>query len=229
MNPNPGFLPHPMPNFRYRPWEELSSAAHKVAANTLGYTKDKWNNLGTALVERNTFLNLKEEERQGAMDLGFYVHTWDCFMNHYAAYYWSSFHEDLKVAIETLGWTEDLWASDGQAAPDSERKAWALLTPEEKAAATRLCFFEETWDASPLPAWYDYDAEQHTAMRLATGPVPQDIDLGIFEDTGYAGQAPGSVGAVAYTVGGPQSGAGVAFASARGAVWLMSAGLLLLV
>lgn len=201
MNPNPSFFPHPMPNFRYTPWSEMHHVSHKIADEKLGYTQEKWDNLGTALVERNTFLNLKPIEREGAMDLGFYIHTWDCFMNHYSAYYWSSFHEDLKVAIETLGWNEEMWGKDGTEVPESELTDWALLTPEEKAAATRLCFFEELWDDKPITEWYDYDKGVNTAIK-ETATVPEDINLEIFVNTGYVGKEPGSVGAHAYTVAG---------------------------
>ena len=198
MNPNDTFFPHPMPNFRYSPWDTLSAVEQNVAGSMLGYTEDTWNDFGTAIVEKNTFLNLSPDQREGALELGFYTHTWDCFMNHYLSYYWSSFHEDLRVAIETLGWTEEMWADDSTTVPASEDKIWADLTPEEKAAATRLCYFKEIWDGQDITSWYDYDAGKNTAIT-GNGPVPQDIDLDIFQETGYVGRAPGSVGAAAYT------------------------------
>eukprot|EP00585_Thalassiosira_rotula_P003193 CAMPEP_0196135776 /NCGR_PEP_ID=MMETSP0910-20130528/4304_1 /TAXON_ID=49265 /ORGANISM="Thalassiosira rotula, Strain GSO102" /LENGTH=396 /DNA_ID=CAMNT_0041395965 /DNA_START=46 /DNA_END=1236 /DNA_ORIENTATION=+ len=201
MNPNPSFFPHPLPNFRYRPWDELNSVTQNVATNMMGYTEESWNNLGTSLAEKNTFLNLGTEQRAGAMELGFYTHTWDCFMNHYLSYYWSSFHEDLKVAIETLGWTESMWSDDAEVYPASESKPWSDLTPEEKAAATRLCYFEEIWNGQPIVDWYDYETGMNTAVT-ADGPLPKDIDLEIFETTGYAGKAPGDVGASVYTATG---------------------------
>lgn len=198
MNPNPSFFPHPMPNFRYEPWDELSIVTRTLATNMMNYTEDTWNNLGNSVVEKNTFLNLQPDQREGAMEIGFYTHTWDCFMNHYLSYYWSSFHEDLRVAIETLGWDEDMWSDTSGAAPPSEDKIWDDLTPEERAAATRLCYFKEIWDEEPITQWYNYETGKNTAVT-ADGPVPQDIDLGIFEETGYVGKAPGSVGAEAYT------------------------------
>lgn len=85
MNPNPSFFPHPMPNFRFQPWGELDAVTRNVASNMLNYTEYRWNNLGTSVAEKNTFLNLDSEQRAGALDLGFYTHTWDCFMNHYLA------------------------------------------------------------------------------------------------------------------------------------------------
>lgn len=198
MNPNPSFFPHPMPNFRYRPWGELDAVTRNVASNMMNYTDDRWNNLGTSVAEKNTFLNLDSEQRAGALDLGFYTHTWDCFMNHYLAYYWSSFHDDLKVAIETLGWNEAMWGDEVDLEPESEDKPWIDLTPEEKAAATRLCYFKETWDGESIDRWYDYDAGMNTAVTT-DGPLPKDIDLEIFDTTGYAGKEPGSVGTGVYT------------------------------
>mmetsp|Transcript_26034 Transcript_26034/g.42290 ORF Transcript_26034/g.42290 Transcript_26034/m.42290 type:complete len:404 (-) Transcript_26034:184-1395(-) len=198
MNPNPSFFPHPVPNFRYRPWDELDAVTQNVAANMMNYTEDKWDSLGTSVTEKNTFLNLRSEQRAGALDLGFYTHTWDCFMNHYLAYFWSSFHDDLLVAIETLGWNEAMWMGKVNLVPPSENKIWIDLTPEEKAAATRLCYFKEIWDQEPIPRWYDYEAGMNTVVTTG-GPVPKDIDLDIFVTTGYAGKAPGDVGTVVYT------------------------------
>jgi len=198
MNPNPSFFPHPVPNFRFKPWDELSSVTQNVAGGMLKYTEATWNNLRTSVVEKNTFLNLDSDEREGAMDLGFYTHTWDCFMNHYQSYYWSSFHDDLLVAIETLGWDEAMWREESDTAPASEGKFWIDLTPDEKAAATRLCYFRETWDAEPITSWYDGDAGMNTAVTT-NGPLPKDINLDIFVDTGYVGKEPGSVGAAEYT------------------------------
>eukprot|EP00578_Thalassiosira_sp_NH16_P032291 CAMPEP_0181078680 /NCGR_PEP_ID=MMETSP1071-20121207/1615_1 /TAXON_ID=35127 /ORGANISM="Thalassiosira sp., Strain NH16" /LENGTH=422 /DNA_ID=CAMNT_0023160011 /DNA_START=127 /DNA_END=1395 /DNA_ORIENTATION=- len=198
MNSNGSFFPHPMPNFRYVPWDELSYVTRNIASGMLNYTQATWDGLGSAVVEKNTFLNLQPVQREGALELGFYTHTWDCFMNHYQSYYWSSFHEDLKVAVTTLGWDEDLWSDVSGAVPDSENKMWDDLTPNEKAAATRLCYFKEIWDGEDVVQWYDYDMGKNTAVT-ADGPLPKDINLEIFQETGYAGKEPGSVGGETYT------------------------------
>mmetsp|Transcript_9894 Transcript_9894/g.22230 ORF Transcript_9894/g.22230 Transcript_9894/m.22230 type:complete len:398 (+) Transcript_9894:134-1327(+) len=199
MNPNDSFFPYPMPDFRYSPWDELPYVTRNTASGMMNYTQELWDNLGTHVVEKNTFLNLDPIEREGAMELGFYIHNWDCFMNHYQAYFWSSFQQDLKVAITTLGWTEDMWVDNASEAPASEAKMWVDLTSEEKAAATRLCYFREIWDDEPIANWYDYDAGKTMAIP-GEGPVPKDIDLDIFADTGYVGRAPGDVGVEVYTV-----------------------------
>lgn len=193
MNPNPTYFPHPFPAFRYRPWDDLDTVTQNVAGGMMNYTEELWNKLGTSINEKNTFLNLKSEPREAALELGFYTHTWDCFMNHYLTYYWSSLHGDLKVAVETLGWTEAMWrGEEGAGKPQSEETVWNDLTPQEKGAATRLCYFKETWDGDELTRWYDYENEVHTASG-GTGPVPEDIDLDIFTETGYVGQVPEAV------------------------------------
>mmetsp|Transcript_26761 Transcript_26761/g.55861 ORF Transcript_26761/g.55861 Transcript_26761/m.55861 type:complete len:422 (+) Transcript_26761:239-1504(+) len=230
MNPNPSFFPYPIPDFRYRPWNELNPVTQQVARGRMDYNLEMWNNLGTSLVEKNSFFNLDPDQRAGAMELGFYTHTWDCFMNHYLSYYWSSIHEDLKVAVETLGWNEDMWSDEAEATPPSESKPWSDLTPEEKAAATRLCYFEEIWNERPITDWYDYDTGKNTAVTV-DGPLPNDIDLAIFRNTGYAEKERGSVGSSVYTADlGPSShplhpllalGVAVgAFVVFYGAMWL---------
>jgi hypothetical protein len=206
MTPNPSFFPHSVPVFRYQPWDELDSVTQSVAGGMLGYTEDSWNwNLETNVVEKNTFLNLEPREQEGAMALGFYTHTWDCFMNHYTSYYWSSFHEDLRIAIETLGWTEAMWSGETGGFPASEGKWWHDLTPEERAAATRLCYFEEIWNAEPIWQWYDYETEKNTAIT-EDGPLPDDINLDIFEETGYNGRSPDTVGVKAAPAPAPSEG-----------------------
>eukprot|EP00984_Skeletonema_dohrnii_P032762 scaffold27427_cov108-Skeletonema_dohrnii-CCMP3373.AAC.1 len=195
MNPNDSYFPFKFPEFRYQPWNELSLSMQNTAIGMMNYTEDLWNDLGTHVAEKNTFLNLDSVTREGAMELGFYTHNWDCFINHYQAYYWSSFHADLLVAVETLGWSEASWTNDMQSPPLSESKYWADLSPEEKAAATRLCYFEETWDTNEYPTLEDFDIS--TAVT-PDGPLPQDINLNIYETTGYAGRSPGMVAAGQY-------------------------------
>lgn len=108
--------------------------------------------------------------------------------------HWSSFRGDLKLAVEALGWDEAMWTvHDADDAPASEHTLWADLTAQERAAATRLCYFEEIWDGTHISWWYDYDARENTAVA-SDDPLPDDIDLHIFDETGYAGKEVGSVG-----------------------------------
>jgi len=149
MNPNDGIFPHPKPDFRYVPWDELSDDIKDTAKTALGYDESTWDNIGTYYLESNVFGNLNSTEKEGALEIGFYSHTWDCFLNHYSAYFWSSFHGELKLAVETLGWIEASWNEDeGSSPPATQYTLWDDLTQDEKDAATRLCYFKETWDSS---------------------------------------------------------------------------------
>ena len=47
-----------MPAFRYTPWAELDLVGQNVASGLMNYTQELWDNLGTNVVEKNTFLNL---------------------------------------------------------------------------------------------------------------------------------------------------------------------------
>lgn len=83
MTPNNSYFPFPFPAFRYRPYDELSAQTKDTASTSMGYTEaGVWDYLGNNTVELNTFLNLDGTERDGALELGFYTHTWDCYMNH---------------------------------------------------------------------------------------------------------------------------------------------------
>ena len=169
MNPNNGEFPYPKPDFRFVPWSELSSDIKDTAQTALGYDESTWDYLGTNIAERNVFNNLDSGQREGALEIGFYTHTWDCFMNHYNAYFWSSLYGDIKTAYETLGWTEDSWSEvEGSSPPDTQYTLWKDLTPEEKAAATDLCYFEETWNGSRS---IKPDAANSAHSTLATSTV----------------------------------------------------------
>ena len=106
MTTNDSYFPFPFPALRYKPWSELSQDTKDTAADFLGYLdSDMWDTLGNNTAEFNTYLNLDATERKGALDLGFYTHTWDCFINHYDAYYWDSLHGSLLIAAEQVSCT----------------------------------------------------------------------------------------------------------------------------
>jgi hypothetical protein len=92
----------------------------------------------------------------------------------------------LLIAVEELGWTEDMW-TNRDTYPDSEATFWADLTPQERAAATALCYFQESWDAEDLSTFYDYSTGLTKAIPSTT-EVPADMDFSIFAGQG----APGS-------------------------------------
>ena len=179
MNPNPSFFPHPLPEFRYVPWSELLDMEKGTASRMLNYTKDSWNLLQSNSLEIDeTFYGLGSQQREGANELGFYPHTWDCHMNHYNAYYWKGFYGEMKLAIEALGWTVQSW-DYAISEPATESQDWKELTAKQRAAATMLCYFREVWDDVPITEWYDYEKGVNTAVS-PDGPMPVDIDMSIF-------------------------------------------------
>lgn len=86
------------------------------------------------------------DERLAAKQLGYTHISWDCFVNHYRSKSW----DDLLLvesqdSYRELGWDASTWTGVGRA-PASERMYWKDLTPNERKAANRLCYSEETWD-----------------------------------------------------------------------------------
>ena len=79
--------------------------------------------------------------------------------------------------METLGWDKATWTGTSDEVPASAVTLWAGLTAEERAAATRLC-----------SQWYDYDEGRNTAVA-PDGPLPEGINMHIFDETGYAGKS----------------------------------------
>jgi hypothetical protein len=79
--------------------------------------------------------------------------------------------------------------------PDSEATYWDDLTPQERAAATALCYFKESWDGEELATFYDYSSGQTKAMPSTT-QVPADMDFSIFAGEGNPGSdwVPGEIG-----------------------------------
>ena len=79
--------------------------------------------------------------------------------------------------------------------PDSEATYWDDLTPQERAAATALCYFKESWDGEDLNAFYDYSTGQTKAIPSTT-EVPADMDFSIFGGQGAPGSSwvPGQLG-----------------------------------
>ena len=55
--------------------------------------------------------------------------------------------EEQRNAWRTLGWTDQMWGSEGPAQPASDSKAWTDLSQDERGAAQRLGYRPNTWDA----------------------------------------------------------------------------------
>lgn len=70
--------------------------------------------------------------------------------------------------------------------PDSEATFWEDLTPQERAAATALCYVRETWDGYELSEYYDASTGKTNAIPSTTA-VPSDMDFSIFGGQGMPG------------------------------------------
>jgi len=154
---------------RMTPWINLTSA-QKLAASNLGYTEKEWNNPGTEESEKATWDNSKtadyyDKDGDGnyedvvpfevyASQLGFTGENaedmWDCWVNHYN-YYWEDIVDyGLLPAITALGWTEEMWNSDGALKPKSDDLDWWELSTAEKTAAVVFCYVKPLWDEKSL-------------------------------------------------------------------------------
>jgi hypothetical protein len=60
---------------------------------------------------------------------------------------WQDMSEEERGAWRTLGWTGQMWESDGSVQAASDSKAWTDLSQNERAAARRLGYTHNTWDA----------------------------------------------------------------------------------
>ena len=57
---------------------------------------------------------------------------------------WAELPEDVKAAWTTLGYTQELWDSDADAA--TEELEFEQLSEEQKAAALAIGYTEESWN-----------------------------------------------------------------------------------
>ncbi|KAL7540132.1 hypothetical protein ACHAXR_009881 [Thalassiosira sp. AJA248-18] len=137
----------PRINLRYQPWSTLTSQQQSFATQ-LDYNEPRWNNLGSNPVENLDWQRLERQQKEAAIQLGYDLHSWDCWQNHYQGYRWI----DLNLPYiqvgqwwEILGWDIYSWniLSD---APPSDMLNWYELNGDERDAAAQLCYFRETWD-----------------------------------------------------------------------------------
>jgi hypothetical protein len=60
---------------------------------------------------------------------------------------WQDMSEEQRNAWRTLGWTAQMWDSQGSVQAASDSKAWVDLSENERAAARWLGYTHNTWDA----------------------------------------------------------------------------------
>ena len=152
-------FPHTIPSFRFVAWSRLDPQTREFAAQ-MEYSLISWNSFNHNPIEDKGWAEMTSVEQLAAKQLGYTPTSWDCFANHYRAKTW----DDLLLvesqdSYRELGWTRLLWTGVGRV-PASERKYWKDLTPNERMAANRLCYFEETWDnifdMTPNASYFPY-------------------------------------------------------------------------
>ena len=136
------------PTYRYTLWKDLKPYQQR-AAMSLNYTSTSWNLPGTATVERFSWYNLGKARQVDAINIGFDdAAIWDCYINHFQDFTWNrlvQIHRDKFWSV--LGYNQTTWQETQHSfTPSALNKKWAQLTTEEQAAATELCYFQQTWD-----------------------------------------------------------------------------------
>lgn len=141
------------PAARYTAWDKVGSSQQTNASSQLGYNKALWDLPGTNPVENLAWDSLSTKQKSGAPDLDCgNDKCWDCWINHYTDYDWSELEAFQVTGWKTLGWTENGWNTNES--PPSEDLEWKQLSTTQRAAATSLCYFEETWDEElKIPDW----------------------------------------------------------------------------
>ena len=153
MTPNFGIFPYPKPKQRYVPWSALDADFKRSMSESLLYTEDTWNNLGTAEVEGYSWRQLTAQQRYDAMHLlGMYERTWDCFQNHYRAHSWEEIEFDAQVALEKVGYNSLNY--DAGVVPSVFGNSWDRLSSLERDALPDFCYFEDNWDKINLQDVY---------------------------------------------------------------------------
>ena len=177
MTVNYGPFPFAKPKRRYVQWSDLPKEIQNLANGTLGYTEEKWNNLGSAKIETLGWDDLTDEQQSDAIALGFYKKTWDCFHSHYRTYDWDDLNTSQQDIFRQLGWGEASWLSDEN--PSSYEKQWDKLSATEQSAANAICYFKDNWDRSNLEEAEIADTSSSSPMN----PTPtQGLDPSVLDN-----------------------------------------------
>lgn len=148
--------------FSFNPDVRVSSLV-----DVLDYSDYTWDMLFTNQLEKESYDSFsKTDTQRGAIntELGFDEDQFDCCMNHYEWYDWADFqvvyengenYADQILALEALGWTEEMWESeDPNDWADTDYMYWDELTEYQREMAERkLCYTRETWNWVPLSQW----------------------------------------------------------------------------
>jgi len=151
--------------YRDYDWEELPEEA-KAAAAKFGYTSaDEWKNQ----IDYDTIWDdLTADLRTAAIFLGYTKDTWcvednsdeetsaptdpatDSATHTIMDDDWSDLADDVKNAALALGYTEEIWDTQGDMPIATFDKNWDQLTDEQRLSATMLFgYTEDTWNLDP--------------------------------------------------------------------------------
>ena len=114
-------------------WDDLSDEV-KARWTTLGWSADSWDTGEDVVTEEMAWSELSAEEREAATQLGYSQESWDS---------WADLPEESKVLWGVLGWNATNWEIGGPSA--TEELKWGELTQEQRDAATKLGYQQDTW------------------------------------------------------------------------------------
>merc|ERR1712238_638592 len=125
-------------------WDDLN-ADLRAAAIVLGYTKDTW------CVEDND-----DEETSAPTDPATDSATAQNIMEED----WKELPDDVKSAALALGYTQEIWDTEGALPVETFDKMWDQLTMEQRLSATMLFgYTEDTWNTDD-PDWEEEVVDQ---------------------------------------------------------------------
>lgn len=160
LDSNKGIVP-PLEYIDNMAWKDLPVDI-KVAAETLGYNSEIWDNDLSAPIEQKCWNKLTEEEKQAVRKLGYNKDTWDdddssssnsstdaddkleTSREVYLETAWHDLPKEMQLAAKILGYNSVMW--DNDESPPSDDKWWHKLTDEEQKAARILGYDEKTWN-----------------------------------------------------------------------------------
>merc|ERR1712238_183132 len=125
-------------------WDDLN-ADLRAAAIVLGYTKDTW------CVEDND-----DEETSAPTDPATDSATAQNIMEDD----WNELPDDVKSAAVALGYTQEIWDTEGALPVETFDKMWDQLTMEQRLSATMLFgYTEDPWNTDD-PDWEEEVVDQ---------------------------------------------------------------------
>jgi hypothetical protein len=137
---------------RFTDWGNLDASVTGIA-ESIGYTKYSWNVMGENDIEQWRYSDLLPDEATAVDKLGISSDQWDCWINHYAGYWWADLETmGITSHLQVLGWNESMWDGDGSK-PDTDYLYWYELSANQQAAAKQICYSEQLWDGVPLKKW----------------------------------------------------------------------------